>query len=330
MYISQKLDKTMDVIHINNGKRHRMMTYTILGSVFSGDCDTTLANTMRMALYNRYLNDKAGLKYGKDYLVWSKGDDFTVFYKPYIKDDFIRKIYKTMFLTELPKQMTIYGLGQIMKFLTIGGPDSLSFCSLKAWYKDPEDISIILTRNPEKFASLSKYSRKIKKFKDIPRANFLLQQAIALRRTYSGLIPFEIMADAYTYAAAVVIDTMKTNKTKMNLINEAMNYVNKTQGKIRRQLQMHDMMYEDKNKQLLYDIKYKKKGRKIIGQYWDYMKYIQEDFSYKLAPEQQAYINQQMLDRLDCMYLKSNLGQKNKCHLQTYQQLQQQLTTIQI
>jgi hypothetical protein len=327
--ISQQLYKVMDVIYINeNGKKHKMMTYKILGSVFSGDCDTTLANTMRMALYNRFVNEKAGLKYGRDFLVWSKGDDFTVFYKPYISDEFIRKLYSKYFLNELPTIETYKGIGQILKFLTIGGPNSLSFCSLKAWYTDDQELDIILTRNPEKFFNISKYSRKIKKFTDIPRANYLIQQALALRKTYKGIQVFEIMAEAYEYAAAQVIQGIsKTKREILNNINKTIDYVNKTQGKIRAKLQKLHEQYEDKNKILLYDIQRRNKSTKIWEDYWEAMKAVQEDFTYKLSPYQLAVINQQIADQIDMMHLKSSLGLKNRCLETTIiqQKLQQQI-----
>jgi hypothetical protein len=70
--ISQALYKTMDIEYIEKGKKKPLMSYKILGTVFSGDCDTTLMNTTRMAMYNRYVNDKAGLVFGKDYVCFSK------------------------------------------------------------------------------------------------------------------------------------------------------------------------------------------------------------------------------------------------------------------
>lgn len=196
---SQALTKTMSLKYRVNGKTKTLMDYTILGSVFSGDCDTTLMNTLRMALYNRYVNDKAGLRYGRDYVLFSKGDDFTVMYKPYVSNTFIDTAYYRYFLPSAdisdPHVSSIFGLGQVLKFLEKGGPEIIKFCSLRAWLYDNEHI--ILTRNPAKFSNLAKYSIKTKSYTNTQLQQYLIDQGDAIMAVYAGLDYFETMAQIY-------------------------------------------------------------------------------------------------------------------------------------
>lgn len=313
--ISQQLTKTMDVIYINNGKRERMMRYTILGSVFSGDCDTTLANTTRMALYNIYVNEKAGLQLFKDYIVWSKGDDFTVFYKPYVSDSKIKETYYKYFLKELPTEYTIFGLGQVLKFITIGNPSSISFCSLKAWFTTLAEDEIILTRNPIKFLDLNQYSRKIKKFKGPARIAFLKQQAISLRVSYTGIQIFEYMAEMFDYAAWMYAKDQKEYARAEQLLRRRM-------GKMRNRLAEKHKMYESKLQQMMNNIQYKTKNAEKMHKdgYWEGVKQRQLDcmVTAKLDPVKLAIVNQNINEAINIEQFRSSMGHTKLIH-ETYQ-----------
>lgn len=305
--------KTMDVNYIDNKtrKKRTLLTYSILGSVFSGDADTTLCNTTRMALYNRYVNDKAGLVYGRDYVCFSKGDDFTVLYKPYITNEMIHAIYYKYFLKASPSpdiaDTRIYGLGQVLKMLDIGGPHTIKFCSLRAWYKDVNNI--ILTRDPAKFYDLAKYSRKIKTLTPIKRAAYLRMLAIALRADYSGIHIFEIMAQAYDAMAEKVESIYKIDtksKSYRNKIKAAQNYFAKAE---RLTTSPHNDV-ETPTYQLLYDVAFRQENIKIIGGYWETMKRIERTAFYHLTTEQYELINQQIEAEFSTEELKSMMGLK--------------------
>lgn len=315
--ISQQVTKTMDVIYMNKGKRERMMRYTILGSVFSGDCDTTLANTTRMALYNIYVNTKAGLILNKDFIVWSKGDDFTVFYKPYVSDKFIREIYYKYFLTELPTEYTSYGLGQVLKFITIGDPSTISFCSLKAWYTTMAEDEIILTRNPCKFLNINQYSRKIKKFKGAARIAFLKQQAIALRVSYTGIQVFEFMAEMFDYAARMYARDDKEYAQAELLLKRRM-------GKMRNKITENYKQYESKIYKLMNNIQYKTKNAEKMHKdgYWEGVKQRTLDcmVTSKLDAHKLAIVNMNINSILNIELFKSSMGHTKLIH-ETYQKL---------
>jgi hypothetical protein len=302
LQISQSLKKAMNVKYYKNKKIHTMMRYEILGSVFSGDCDTTLCNTLRMALYNIFINEKAGLQFGKDYIVISKGDDFTVFYKPYIENEFIRKIYYRYFL-KTANEYEVYGLGQVLKMLNIGDPTSLSFCSLRAYPINVCKNQIILVRNPHKFLTLSKYSRKIKAMSFKQRVEYYFQQAVSLRAAYPGIVIFDTMAEAYEQQAMKLINY---NPIAYKLI---LKKVNSYLTEIRKSALEIDPKYvETPEYQQMYGIQFKRRFFKIQENYWDTMKMLQESQVEKLSTEELKYVNEAIENEISLEYFKSIMG----------------------
>lgn len=304
---SQKLYKTMNIV-VNDDltkKQKTLFQYSILGTVFSGDADTTLCNTIRMALYNRYVNEKAGLRYGKDYVCFSKGDDFTVMYKPYIKNEFIDKLYYRYFLPANPDpskpDTRIYGLGQVLKFLEKGPPSIIKFCSLRAWYID-EQQHIYLTRDPAKLFTLAAYSRKTKSMNASQKYEYLLSQATALDTTYKGIKIFEAMSEIYKDHAELI------RKYHPKVVEDLKNF------KIRqlRKEQESKKQYEPEN--LFYRIWYNVTGRKIFykiqNNYWETMQKIEKAHTVELTQEQADYINAQIELEFSTHYLKALLGLK--------------------
>lgn len=269
-----------------------------------------------MALYNMFVNEKAGLRHGIDFIVFSKGDDFTVMYQPYVPDEFIKAAYYKYFLKSVPEGYSkerIYGLGQVLKMLKFGGPNSISFCSLRAWYISQDEHEIILTRDIEKFNTLTKYSRKIKTLSGIQRQAYYVQQAISILSTYKGIKIFELLAEAYLYAS-IQINTIKTYQ-------QAIKYANTIIADIRKQIKQGNERYEDENYRLIYGIKHKKRFYKIKDAYWDTMKYLQEMSHYNLTPEQFDYVNQQIESEFSYEYFKSSMGLNSADYKQCLKQL---------
>lgn len=305
--------KTMDVITMKDKKRSLLFTYSILGSVFSGDCDTTLCNTIRMALYNRYVNDRAGLKYGVDYVCFSKGDDFTVMYKPYIKYDHICNIYYKYFVKAI-KDVTkpdsrVFGLGQVLKMLDQGDQTSIKFCSLRAWLVD--ESHIMLTRDPKKFYNLSKYSRKIKCMNNIQAAQYCLDQAVALEMSYSKLKIFEAMAHAYRVKADEYLRTV--NK------QQVIEFKKKYESRLARQAKLNQRaeasryeMAEDKYQRLIYNINYRKTSHKISDDYWTSLQAIERVNTRVLTDDEARNVNRQIEEEFSVNDLYMSLGLKNR------------------
>lgn len=200
---SQLIYKVMDINLRDQitGKTSTLMRYAVCGTVFSGDCDTTLMNTIRMGMYNWFTNESMGLELGTHYVCWSKGDDFTVIYNRRLVDEqFIRRGYYRLWLSKPSKSAPgcsdlydsrQYGLGQILKMLDFGGPNSFAFCSLNAWYTNYGTGHIVLTRNVAKLFNLGNYSRKIKCMTNLAASQYLVDQAEALLVSYGGIHIFD-------------------------------------------------------------------------------------------------------------------------------------------
>jgi len=307
--VSQALYKTMDIEYIDKQtkKKKNLLTYTILGTVFSGDCDTTLMNTTRMAMYNRYVNDKAGLVFGKDYICFAKGDDFTVMYKPYVTDEFITRAYYKYFLKANPDttkpDTRIYGLGQVLKMLEFGDASTLSFCSLRAFFTDPTETKIYLTRDPKKFINLSKYSRKAKNKTLEYVYDYLIAQAEALEANYPKITYFLYMANLYRKQAQYL-------KNKFNL-KQSGHYKQQLYKLILKEMNQpldEDEMFFDKLEQIYKDtVTHRKQQFKILTNYWDTMKLIEKRQTTQLTQQQADYINLQINAEFMIEYLKSML-----------------------
>lgn len=307
---SQKLTKTMDITILDplTKQKRTLFTYTILGSVFSGDADTTLCNTIRMALYNRYVNEKAGFRYGIDYVVFSKGDDFTVMYKNHITNKQIEQAYYKYFLRSNPDPTQpddrIYGLGQVLKFLEIGGPEIIKFCSLRAWFKD--ESHIYLTRDPKKFVKESKYSRKTKTMTEYQRYQYLTDQADAIRKQYNNIKYFEQMAEIYEQHAQLI-------KIRMGI-----NFKILKQQYDKKQLRLQNRQEQNSRKTIDFDKYYEKyyntQGRrtfiKIQESYWETMQKIEKAHTKTLTQKEADYVNKQIRMEFSEHYLKALLGLK--------------------
>jgi len=313
--ISQQLYKKMKVEYVGEDKKkHTLFTYKILGSVFSGDCDTTLCNTMRMALYNIYVNEKAGFRYGKDYKLFSKGDDFTIFYKPYILDEQIEEAYYKYFVRSADNDVApVYGLGQVLKFLQFGPANTISFCSLRSFYTSPAEDRIILVRDFTKFLNIAKYSRKIKQLTGIRRIQYLIQQATSLRTSYPGIKIFENMANAYENEAQIYAKYSTRNDEKAKQMMEKARKMSIRIFSESRKAMTH-YIDEGKTAHVLYDIGYKKNAFKIHDNknYWEMVKYMQEKSWYELTKQELEYINLQIEAEISTEEFKSTLGLKNE------------------
>lgn len=291
-YVANAYYKIMDVVHTEGKRRIVLATYAVLGTVFSGDCDTTLMNTLRMGLYNWYTNHIAKLALGRDFYCFSKGDDFTVLYKRCTDLVRVKEAYNKLWLGK-PKPSApgypvdqcderIYGLGQILKFMEFGPPNIIKFCSLRAWYIDPHSQHVHLTRDPAKFTTLSKYSRKALHMCNCRLAQYLDDQAMSIEITSDNIHYFHDMAVAYRKAAAYYRRGSCTHKK-----------LGRAAGDNRLSL---DLEVSDPHNGYLYTPR--QDDYKIVGTYWDTMKQLWLRNDEPLTPEQWRFVNQQV----DCEF----------------------------
>lgn len=311
--------KTMNVKYQKeNKKMETYIRYKILGTVFSGDCDTTLANTIRMAMYNRFVNEKEGLKYGVDFLVMSKGDDFSVMYKPYVSNEVIQNIYNKYFLQKPNKEQEIldtrqYGIGQICKFLEFGQPNSFKFCSLRSWYID--DRHITLTRDPAKLYHQSLYSIKTKNYNPKQRYCYHIDMARSYLVNYPGIHIFELMAKAHIKEATQIrqIYNIKISEVTKKTINQINKII-----KMKKTMVTNPLGYNESYNKLLTELM-EIKGREkyynmYLAQYWEQIKRYEMVRTEVLSKEQLKYVNQQIQLEFDTEELKSLLALNKNEH----------------
>ena len=167
---------------------------TIRGTVFSGASDTTLMNTLRMALYNMFTLERAGLKYGEDFKLLAKGDDFIVFSRtPQWQGEEFLHLYQRIWKPKPNHAKTNFrenkgALGMILKFLNVGDYDTIDFCSVTCIpYEDHTKFK--LARKPNRMDPLAHFSRVALKMTQPQLKQYLIDQAYALEVSH-GNMPF--------------------------------------------------------------------------------------------------------------------------------------------
>lgn len=302
-YIANLAYKIMDInMRTPEGKLVTLMRYAVLGTVFSGDCDTTLMNTIRMGMYNWYTNERMGLKLGTHYVCWSKGDDFTVIYnRRLVSQEYVRAGYDRLWLkkpsTKSPGCDTNYdarqhGLGQILKMLDFGDPDSFAFCSLNAWYTDMGTGHITLTRNVKKLFTLSNYSRKIKTMDHLAASQYLVDQAEALIVSYGGIHIFDEAARCLLRRAEAM---------RLVAVSKRLGTKSVRDSRVALPLENHTM-------QSLYHITFRNKYHKLLAHasYWESVKQYEMVKENRLTGRALELVNRQ----IDSLFPSGQLTRK--------------------
>ena len=147
-----------------NKSKKMVAKFSTLGQVQSGNMDTTLMNTTRMALYCRFTLERIGYRYSRDFEVMAKGDDVVVFYAYYIPNHVINNAFMCTFESDI--NATEGGLGQVMKYLKLGYIDDIDFCSTATFRK--RDGRFRIYRQPNRFMLLTPWSETIKEYVQDP------------------------------------------------------------------------------------------------------------------------------------------------------------------
>jgi len=295
-FISHQHYKIMDIKHTDpySKKKQTLFTYAILGTVFSGDCDTTLMNTIRMGLYNWFTNHKMHLEINEHYVCFSKGDDFTVMYNPVklVDIEYAERGYRKYWLAKnKPNGDTkecddrVYGIGQILKFIEFGQSESLKFCSLRAWIKNPKTNHIYLTRDPMRLFTQGKYSRKILNMKSAEKYIYLCQQAEALRISYPKINIFNKVADIIEAEAEIF-----KNKIRQETLEKAKLKICKTTDAKRKKLIGETLA------NMFDEVGYREDEEKLLDgmSYWESISKIYYVNLTQLNDDEAAEVNRQM------------------------------------
>lgn len=203
-FLAQALCETITFNVQQMGKNGKYVEFTKLGKVTktgtvqSGNCDTTFGNTLRMAMYNRFIMEELLLLNDWQYDLDCAGDDFATHVIPTISDNEIRWAYYTAFRPQIKgEDHTInHGLGQILKYLKIGSIETSDFCSTETfWSEHLQSYKII--RKIDRFMTLTAWSRKCLQLskkdqlayqKDLKVSNDMWIDGLPLLSQYNHLI----------------------------------------------------------------------------------------------------------------------------------------------
>jgi hypothetical protein len=202
------------------GKKKRVIGYIEqVGKVFSGSCDTTLMNTLRMAMYNRFVAEVLLNLHPTQYDLMAKGDDVVVAYPKTLEVKRIKEAYEQVFSL---KKTGTFGLGQIAKYIKIvqAGINSIDFCSTQTYWNG---TSYKILRKYDRFLTLTPWSRKA--------VNYNHYQIAALRyglwesnqKWMKGLSQYEIINDMLYEDPATIL--VKTKQGQVKNLLEAQNDV---------------------------------------------------------------------------------------------------------
>lgn len=135
------------------------------GTVQSGNCDTTFGNTYRMVMYIRFIAEELLELSPEEYDLDCAGDDFALFLSPYKTDESITRAFYQAFrpLIKGETDAVKHGIGQVLKYLKIGGIESCDFCSTETFWSEKQQ-SYKIIRKIDRFFTLTPYSRKCLQF----------------------------------------------------------------------------------------------------------------------------------------------------------------------
>lgn len=192
-----------------------------VGAVFSGSCDTTLMNTFRMALYNRFVCEElCGMHWGIDYEVKSKGDDTVTVLRDHTNINYVLENYQRVFVYNQPTSAypeIVHGLGQIAKYFKVGGLEDIDFCSTETVYC-PRMGGFKILRQLKRFVTTTVWSRKAKNF-TYDKMKLYLESLYQSNLTWMNGIPIYRVFNAYLHKNCEGL-TLQTRTGKRKITRE--------------------------------------------------------------------------------------------------------------
>jgi hypothetical protein len=170
--------------YFDGGVTRNVANVTIDATVTSGNPDTTLMNTARMATFCRFMAYKAGV----EVKVLAKGDDFVIFYKKE-SDSVLLKEQFYKYWSEKNKNLgKEYGLGIIIKFITTGTLETFDFCSTHL-ICDFTRKKFKIVRQWDRIVELGAYSMKALAYSTPQKRQYIFDQAKAMEK-WAQNMPF--------------------------------------------------------------------------------------------------------------------------------------------
>jgi hypothetical protein len=222
--ISTAETRELVVTSTEKNNREELLVVNVIGSVFSGNPDTTFGNTLRQALYQRFIyEEQMGLDKSQ-YRLWCKGDDCIVFLNATNGcEAYYELFYSTKNNLDPKTHLPVpHGLGMYLKRITIGGYETYDFCSTHLLF-DQFTSRCRIVRQLDRTSVLNCYSESLVKAHNCYHAKVLLTNMAEEMACWAKDIPvFKEYIRAYTDAANAITYTEKEEKDYTKLENKKM------------------------------------------------------------------------------------------------------------
>lgn len=184
-----------------DGRVMSLGTITLDATVGSGSPDTTFGNTLRMAIYNRFVAEEIlGLK-PHEYGLKVKGDDFVAMFTEEYRNKLERAYYEFFVspkeFDEVNDDQKPIKSGQILKFLSLGDYESIDFCSTNVLHR--KGVMLIL-RKLDRFP-LANWSIKALSYSDYEMMEYYNALAFSYDAWAKGLPFYGDYAEVFRYHA---------------------------------------------------------------------------------------------------------------------------------
>lgn len=184
-------------------------------TVGSGAPDTTFGNTLRMAVYNRFvLEEILGLK-KEDYGLKTKGDDFVALLPEHcrsvIKDAYFSFFVAPGEIKDTDDRLPVKS-GQILKFLQLGDVESIDFCSTAVMYRSGK---VTVLRKLDRLTPLAHWSIKALSYSQYDMYYYYLALRDSFKAWASDLAYYGEYAEVFDFYAKTIYD--KVSKLPLGL-----------------------------------------------------------------------------------------------------------------
>lgn len=171
-----RIRKMVGKVH-QDGRLLKMFECKVDSTVMTGNPDTTLMNTTRMAMVIRFIMSHTE----HEFELWCKGDDFIIFLKEEV--DLTPIFYQYW---SKKGQAEAHGLGLVLKFLKTDTIDKFDFCSTNC-IRTGDKFKIV--RIPTRLCPLTHYSVKALSMSEAQQNAYMIEQAISIE-DWAGSMPF--------------------------------------------------------------------------------------------------------------------------------------------
>lgn len=205
-----------------NGKKVLIGSMKIDATVTSGNPDTTLMNTARMATYCRFMAHQAKVEVEVD----AKGDDFAIFYKNESDSALLKAQFEKYWSPKNTNLNKEYGLGLILKFLTVGDLTTYDFCSTHL-ICDFKEEKFKIVRQWDRIVELGAFSVKALSYSTEVKRQYLEDQAKSMESWAHNMPFYKTYIDflrSLAQGSKTQLRTSGKDKKKMNHDGHRLNH----------------------------------------------------------------------------------------------------------